>query len=71
MLMMTARGHKARRARASPDKGDKFNCQDKTLLQRREGYVTQVQKCLVLKYGYRLNNELSSIFKNHIWSFII
>lgn len=25
--------------------------------------------CLVLKYGYRLNNKLCSIIKNHIWSF--
>jgi ligand-binding sensor domain-containing protein len=26
--------------------------------------------CLVLKYGYRLNNKLSYIFKGHIRSFI-
>ena len=29
-----------------------------------------VSVCLVLKYGYRLNNKLSYIFKDHIWSFI-
>ena len=34
---MTARGQNVSRARAGPDKREEFNCQDKTLLNRREG----------------------------------